>query len=134
MATTLLALAGQLAERYDLTRGTAVDALANFVPQIEALDGTTIDEGNVTDAQADGLTAAFDDWLGNDTPQRVDELLDTVMSTASELQRAQTEAEMFAGLRDNSVRDALAAGATVADVARCAGLSRTSVYKIRDRR
>lgn len=133
MSTTLFALAGRLAEEHDLTRGAVIDAFAVYMPQIEALDGMPIDEGNVTDAQAEALTAAVEGWLENDNPRRVDELLDGIAEVSERVAESQSQAEMLASVRDTAICDALAAGAAVTDVSRASGLSRTSVYKIRDR-
>ena len=133
MSTTLFALAGRLAEEHDLTRGAVIDAFAVYMPQIEALDGMPIDEGNVTDAQAEALTAAVEGWLGNDNPRRVDELLDGIAEVSERVAESQAQAERLARVRDPAMRDALAAGAAGTDVSRASGLSRTSIYKIRDR-
>jgi hypothetical protein len=53
--------------------------------------------------------------------------------TAKRLERLSAEADAAMDRRDTAIRDAIAHGATLRDVARAVGLSRGGVAKIRDR-
>lgn len=63
---------------------------------------------------------------------------DTTRTTLAELTARAADAEQqladALAARDTAIRDALAAGAGISELARLAGLSRVTIYAIRDRR
>lgn len=124
-------VAQRLVADLDIAEDTARGAVEEFICQCETLDGVPYDRDGLTTEQADFIYGSVVAWL--DTDVEAGAALGAVERSARRLRESQTEAEFLADVRDQAVVRALAAGASVVDTARAAGISRNSVYDIKKR-
>lgn len=124
-------VAQRLVTDLDIAEDTARGAVEEFISQCETLDGVPYDRDGLTTEQADFIYGAVVAWL--DTDVEAGAALGAVERSARRLRESQAECEFLAGVRDQAVVRALAAGASVVDTARAAGISRNSVYDIKKR-
>lgn len=112
----------------DMDDAAIADALDTYIGQLETLENRTIDRDEISDEDADFLIEAIksahragdygEQELAQleELAQRVDDIKDTYDAARDE--------------RNQAVRAAIRAGATVADVAAAGHLSKTGVRKL----
>jgi len=124
MTITREALAADLAARHDLDETAAVEAVTIYAEQLGAPDG------DLTDTDAEHIDLALQAHLTHDTGRPLD-----VITEATEAKRSADETAADADRTWRAaIRNALADGQRVVDVAEAAGISRERVYQIRDGR
>lgn len=126
--TTIRELAATLHYLFDMDTSAARDILRTYITQVEESDGRPIDEDEITRTDADFLIGCVK------TARAAGDLcegeLAEVEKTATNYQGVQEEADTLRELRDNAIVAAVSAGASKADVARAAGISKQAVAKI----
>lgn len=112
----------------DMDTDAAVDALREYIGQMEDIDAREIDEDAICEQDADFLIGAVKSArAAGDLGQKE---IFALEDAASEYQYAADNAESLRQVRDTAIRAALAAGATQAQVARAAGISRQAISKM----
>ena len=151
--TTDFDLTCTLSDQLDITTDAAGDALALFIPQMERIDGGTIDRDDLSASDVEFLTGTVKGWLESDP--HIGELVDAVFTARQKLaevtfelqqeeardqpnQKTLTKLEnkVFSATleRNKAIGRALAYGAVVAVTADAAGLSRDEVLAVADAR
>lgn len=120
--TDIQTLAIRTAAKYDLTDDAAEAALTTYIEQIEQLEGRTIDPDDITQDDAEFLTASVGHAqragdLGNRELARLEDIMVNLRAVEAE--------------RDPAIRAALKAGARTKDVAAVTGLSRQRIEQIK---
>ena len=121
--TTLDTTIDQITARFDMDETAAEAAAREYLAQIEALDGEEYDEEALPAAVADFIIESIHQHHLSTPPS----LLDDVTATADALTEAHQQ-------RDKVIRTAIAAGLPIKQIAEAAGMSRQSIYNIRDAR
>ncbi|QQB45323.1 hypothetical protein I6I10_07485 [Corynebacterium glucuronolyticum] len=129
--STLNDVVERIVKDRDIDKDSATGAAREFLGQLERLDRTAIDEGDLNEDHAGAIYDAVTGWL--DSQSDADVALDEVADAAEKLAVSQAECEFLASVRDQAVVRALQAGASVVDTARSAGVARNSVYEIKRR-
>lgn len=126
--TDIHRLADTLHYMLDMDTDAAVDALREYIGQMEDIDAREIDEDAICEQDADFLIGAVKSArAAGDLGQKE---LFALEDAASEYQYAVDIAEGLRQERDHAIRAALAAGATQSQVARAAGISRQAISKM----
>lgn len=126
--TDIHRLADTLHYMLDMDTDAAVDALREYIGQMEDIDAREIDEDAICEQDADFLIGAVKSArAAGDLGQKE---LFALEDAASEYQYAVDIAEGLRQERDRAIRAALAAGATQSQVARAAGISRQAISKM----
>lgn len=112
----------------DMDADAAVDILREYISQVEDIDAREIDEDAICEQDADFLIGAVKSARAAGDLGQKD--LFALEDAASEYQYAVDIAESLRQVRDTAIRAALAAGATQAQVARAAGISRQAISKM----
>ena len=147
--TTDFDLTCTLSDQLDITTDAAGDALALFIPQMERIDGGTIDRDDLSASDVEFLTDTIKGWADSDP--HIAELVDDVAAARQKLKeitfQLQTETEKeepgpktVAKLedkqysatlhRDTAVSHALAYGARIGDTADAAGITREDALAV----
>lgn len=130
--TDINRLADTLHYMFDMDTSAARDILRDYISQLEQADNSTIDEDEISRDDADFLIESVKsarvsgDIAGNKLAE--------VEEAAADYRGMQEEADTLRELRDKAITTAVAAGASKADVARAAGISKQSVAKVVQRR
>ena len=130
--TDINRLADTLHYMFDMDTSAARDILRDYITQLEQADDSTIDEDEISRDDADFLIESVKsarvsgDIAGNKLAE--------VEEAAADYRGMQEEADTLRELRDKAITTAVAAGASKADVARAAGISKQSVAKVVQRR
>nr|DAP49555.1 MAG TPA: hypothetical protein [Caudoviricetes sp.] len=112
----------------DMDTDAAVDALREYIGQMEDIDAREIDEDAICEQDADFLIGAVKSArAAGDLGHRE---MEHVEDCAAEYQDAADTAESLRQERDRAIRAALAAGASASHVARAAGITRQAVAKM----
>jgi hypothetical protein len=126
--TDIHRLADTLHYMLDMDTDAAVDALREYIGQMEDIDAREIDEDAICEQDADFLIGAVKSArAAGDLGQKE---LFALEDAASEYQYAADTAESLRQVRDTAIRAALAAGASASHVARAAGITRQAVAKM----
>lgn len=127
--TDLTTLAIRTAGRCNITDDAAESALETYISQIEALEARNIDRDDISDDDADFLIESVAQ------AQRSGDLGQTKLAALEELMpavhAAQDTLESMEQQRNTAIREALAAGARIKDVAGATGLSRQRIEQIK---
>ena len=127
--TDLTTLAIRTAGRCNITDHAAESALETYISQIEALESRTIDRDDISDDDADFLIESVAQ------AQRAGDLGQAKLAALEELMpdvhAAQDTLESMEQQRNTAIREALAAGARIKDVAGATGLSRQRIEQIK---
>ena len=126
--TTLRTLADTLHYLFDMDTSAARDTLRTYITQMEESDGRPIDEDEITRTDADFLIGCVKSARA--AGELCEGELAEVEKTAADYQDVQEEADTLRELRDKAIVTAVSAGASKADVARAAGISKQAVAKI----
>lgn len=112
----------------DMDEAAIGDALDTYISQLETLENRTIDRDDISDKDADFLIEAIK------SAHRAGDYGEQELAKLEELaQRADDLKDSYTAARDErnqAVRAAIRAGATVADVAAAGHLSKTGVRKL----
>lgn len=126
--TDIYRLSDVLHYMLDIDADAAVDVLRGYIDQAERVDCRWINEDSICEKDADFLIGAVKAArAAGDLGQSE---LEYVEECAAEYQDAADTAECLRQDRDRAIRDALAAGASPAQVARAAGITRQAVAKM----
>lgn len=127
--TDLTTLAIRTAGRCNITDHAAESALETYITQIEALEARNIDRDDISDDDADFLIESVAQ------AQRAGDLGQVKLAALEELMpavhAAQDTLESMEQQRNTAIREALAAGARIKDVAEATGLSRQRIEQIK---
>lgn len=122
MAITVNNLAAQLADQYDITAAAARDGVGTYLGQINEIDGTRRGD-DMDEAAADAIRASFEAHYG-EPGERANNAALVALEDAT-LARESAASEW----RD-AIRVAREAGATGAEIAAAAGVTRARVSQI----
>lgn len=129
MTATAHTLATVIHHKHGVDAEFAAEAVETYITQIEDLDGREIDRDEITDDDADFITAAFASAqrAGDFGTREVDDVADAAEAAAA----AKTALEDAEYTRNQAVKRALAHGARVVDVTAAAGVTRARIDQIR---
>ncbi|MHB2253376.1 hypothetical protein [Corynebacterium aurimucosum] len=129
--TTINNLAETLHYMLDMDTDAAEDALRTYITQIEELEDRSIDEDELNEDDADFLIGAVKSARNaGDLGQKQ---LAALEEAAADYQDAADTADTLRGERDKAIHAAIAAGASQANVARAAGVSKQAISKMAQR-
>lgn len=121
-------LAETLHYMLDMDTAAAEDALRTYITQLEELEGRDIDEDELSEEDAEFLIGAVKSARNaGDLGQRQ---LAALEEAAADYQDATDTADALRSERDKAIRAAIAAGASQANVARAAGVSKQAISKM----
>lgn len=127
--TDIQTLAIRTAGRCNITDDAAEAALETYISQIEVLEARNIDRDDISNDDADFLIESVAQ------AQRAGDLGQAKLTALEELMpavhAAQDTLESMEQQRNTAIREALAAGARIKDVAGATGLSRQRIEQIK---
>ena len=126
--TDIGALADTLHYLYGMNVTTARDILRDYIDQMKKYAGRPIDEDNISRDDADFLIESIKS--ARDAGELCKGELSEVEKYAADYRGMQEEADIMRELRDKAINAAVACGASKADVARAAGISKQAIAKI----
>lgn len=127
-STDIAALATTLHYLYDMDIPVARDILRTYIDQLRQYEGRPIDEDTISRDDADFLISSI---KAARSAGELGEVEMAALATAGAAYRdAQDTAEYLRIRRDSAINAAVACGASKADVARAAGISKQAVAKI----
>lgn len=121
----------QIAQAADVPYGS-LEALVDQLVDIDGADAVLADPDQPFGPDLTLTDEAAQTLLDAARQGSQQQAVDAVAAAAVRLSDAEDAAELARRDRDDAVRDAIAKGARVVDIADAAGMQRSRVYKIRD--